>query len=499
MTELGTLLPGTYLALRGDFMLKPDGGRAILYPLDVNDPRVTVLRPFEGLVLSLVSGKRTLAELRSLYAALFPAGDGDNLTAVLESIDSMVKKNRTGSGVGKDGVFVHSSSPMEDLHHLDPRDFAIDPARFGESQSSFKTRIRLETPISLLCVFTWRCTTNCAYCYAERRNTEEMSLGWWRSLLSQARELGIRMCSPDNGDVLARSDGVDLLEALLENDFLFLLSTKSLVTADAVRRLVEAGFCQKVNGVVPRTVQLSVDAVDADIQRRIYGVPSICQRTAQSFENFTRFGLAPRIKMVVTGVNCGEAKALVDYFYPLGARQFHFIRYSRSFFRHHDGLFLTADQVGCFRRQYEEIQAQYPDAACWQDVLARNGSGPVDAEDRRRIWMNRKGCGGGWLSLGVNADGRAFLCEQTRMNGDFIVGDLRTQSIREVWSGQKMLDFIYPPRNQFAGTICYECEDFEQCMWEKGRCYRDAYFAYGTVYDSPPMCPKNDRPGLRLT
>ena len=119
--------------------------------------------------------------------------------------------------------------------------------------------------------------------------------------------------------------------------------------------------------------------------------------------------------------------------------------------------------------------------------------------DRRTIWDRRKGCGGGWLSLGIGADGRAFLCEQMKMSDEFVVGDLSVQSIQEVWNSPRLLDFIYPERERFEGTICRQCPEFEKCMWESGRCYRDAYFCYGTIYDSPPLCPYNSRPGVRLS
>ena len=149
-------------------------------------------------------------------------------------------------------------------------------------------------------------------------------------------------------------------------------------------------------------------------------------------------------------------------------------------------MFLTAEQKAEFRRQYEEILDDYPDADCWQDVVPLSPSEGPPAMDRETSWKLRKGCGGGWLSLAISSDGRAFLCEQMRLIDEFVVGDLRRQSIMDVWNSPALLDFIFPPRSKFEETICYECDEFEKCMWEQGRCYRDAYFSYGTVYDSPP-------------
>ena len=185
----------TYLALRGDFVLKVDGCRPILYPLDNNDPRVMILAPTEGLVLSLLSGRRTLGDVERLYQTFFPDGGPRNVITTIGALDALVKRNRTFSGIGKHGLFEYSSSPIESVHHFDPREFVIDPDEYRARLSDYKTKRRLEVPISILCVFTSRCTTNCEYCYADRQLTTEMSLGRWKDLVGEMRGLGIRLCA----------------------------------------------------------------------------------------------------------------------------------------------------------------------------------------------------------------------------------------------------------------------------------------------------------------
>jgi MoaA/NifB/PqqE/SkfB family radical SAM enzyme len=72
----------------------------------------------------------------------------------------------------------------------------------------------------------------------------------------------------------------------------------------------------------------------------------------------------------------------------------------------------------------------------------------------------------------------------------FFVGDLTKQSIMDVWNSAAVLDFIYPMRERFAGTACYKCQEFDACVHELGQCFRDAYFAYDTLFSPPPDCPK---------
>jgi radical SAM protein with 4Fe4S-binding SPASM domain len=489
----------SYLAIRPIFILKIDGSRPIIYPFDYKDTYIHILNPIDGFILSLISGRRTLLEIEELYQKFFPEGNPDQVTATLNYVNGVIRKKQTFSGIGQDGLIACSTSPIEDAPRYDPRQFVISSDDFEERMSSYKTKRRLEAPVNALSVFTSRCSTNCAYCYADRQKVQEMSIFRWEKIIAEMHELGIRLCTPDNGDIFARKDGIDFLEILLGYGFHFLLSTKCYVSRDWVKRLIKAGFTKKIQGLLDRTIQLSIDAVDEEVQRQIYRVPPILPRTMETFDNFSSQGILPRIKAVITGLNVDQPRKLVDCFYPRGARNFHFVKYIRSFHRHSDELFLNPEHIESFKRQYAEIHDLYPDLDCWTDIIPASEAEPQELPDREKIWRSRKGCGGGWLSIGIAPDGKVFLCEQMKMSDEFMVGDLNQQSILEVWHSQKMLDFIFPDRAQFKGTICYSCQEFEQCMWERGRCYRDAYYAYGTVYDAPPLCPYNERPWFRIS
>ena len=150
--------------------------------------------------------------------------------------------------------------------------------------------------------------------------------------------------------------------------------------------------------------------------------------------------------------------------------------------------------------QLDTIYERYPDAEIAGEFYRRTGNETlIPVPSKEEVWGRRSGCGGGWSCIGVAAGGEAFLCEQMVLEEPYIVGDARTQSLREIWDGDRLRRFIFPTREDFSGAICATCDDFEECMWTQGRCYRDAYFSYGSVFQPPPQCPKNDRPGLVLT
>ncbi|WFU06786.1 radical SAM protein (plasmid) [Rhizobium sp. CB3171] len=495
--------PNQFVALRREFVFAKDGDRPILYPLDYINTHIHFLTPIQGLALSLMDGVSPFSEIDIFFHRLFPEAAAGSLLETLSSVDALVRATVSPAGLGAHGIVEIADAPISEAIRFDPRCFVIDPRAYSRMVQGVKTRFRLEAPINLYTVFTHRCQTDCLYCYADRpiKRNQEMGLERWRELIEEAAGMGVRMCSPDNGDTFVRRDGIDFLNLLVEHEMLFLLSTKAFLDREAVERLVDAGFKKKINGVIERPVQLSFDAADEDVNMRVLNVKKPrTEMATRTFESFMAFDIQPIIKAVITGLNVDQPKKIVDLFYPCGARTFSFVRYARSFHRHNDDLFITKAHSATLANQFEAIRAKYPDIKLIENL----SKAPARAEEltperRRQIWSQRIGCGGGWHALGIGPDGGAFLCEQMAYEKPYLVGDARWQSLREIWDGSRLLDFIHPSRRQFTGSSCETCPSFEKCMWEKGRCYRDAYFSYGSVHTTPPLCPSNDNPGIRLS
>ncbi|GLR45650.1 radical SAM protein [Mesorhizobium amorphae] len=503
MTTKLSIRPDQFVAARREFVFTQDGNRPILYPLDYINTHIHFLTPIQGFALSLLDGASRFSDIDLFFRQLFPEAAAGRLIETLSGVDALVRASVSATGIGAHGVLEIADSPITEAIRFDPRCFIIDQQAYSRAMQGIKTRFRLEAPINLYTVFTHRCQTDCLYCYADRRikRGKEMRLERWRELIEEAASMGVRMCSPDNGDTFVRQDGIDFLNLLVEHEMLFLLSTKAFLDRNAVARLVDVGFKEKINGVVERPVQLSFDAADEDVNMRVLNVKKPRTKlVALTFDNFMAFGIQPIIKAVITGLNVDQPKKIIEFFYRRGARTFSFVRYARSFHRHSDDLFVTSAQHAMLAREFEAIRAEFPDIALNENLtIAPTPAGELTPERKREIWSQRIGCGGGWHALGIGPDGGAFLCEQMAYAEPFLVGDARHQSLREIWTGSRLLNFIHPSREKFAGSSCEVCSSFESCMWEKGRCYRDAYFSYGSVHATPPLCPFNDQPGVRLS
>ncbi len=237
-----------FISIRREFIMKVDGGRPILYPIDFDSTPIHYLSPEEGLALSLLRGDRTFGETQRFFRRLFPACGEQVFPGLIEEADEMVRAQPTPSGIGRQGILLRSDEPVYDGQVFDPREFVVSPAEFAERAADPKRRLRLDTPIHIFTIFTHRCFTRCVYCYAEREPVKEMPLARWREIIGEMERLGIVLSSPDNGDTFARPDGIDFLESLLEHNMHFLLSTKGHLSRETVARLMAAGFNKPVRG-----------------------------------------------------------------------------------------------------------------------------------------------------------------------------------------------------------------------------------------------------------
>jgi|GEM_PF-6592922 len=111
-------------------------------------------------------------------------------------------------------------------------------------------------------------------------------------------------------------------------------------------------------------------------------------------------------------------------------------------------------------------------------------------EQKHGYWFEKRAvCSGGRCNLVVGPDGLVTLCEEAPQTPEFTVGDLKTQSISEVWHSEAVANFTYPRREAFAGTVCEECDRFLDCAHTMGHCFRDSYRIFGRIFAPSPFCP----------
>jgi radical SAM protein with 4Fe4S-binding SPASM domain len=180
----------------------------------------------------------------------------------------------------------------------------------------------------------------------------------------------------------------------------------------------------------------------------------------------------------------------------MGVFRAHLTNYYRTHYRHDEQWFLTPAQMGELNRTVRRLQSELP----WPELKCNAGSRDfsMPGKNSRKEWDNRSRCSGGFSSCVVLPNGDVVLCEQMPHSAEFVVGNVRQHGLMEVWNSERLLDFVVPPREKFGSTPCAGCGEFDVCHRIYGRCFRDAYFNYGTPFAPSPNCPQAS-PGLRMS
>ncbi len=437
-------------------------------------------------LLQLINGERTVRELAAAFKVIF---DLESYSLAKKLVESVVYNLNSTEPVIR---FMPIPRP-DDIH--DRRDYFIQPENYSPNG------YRLRQPKNITLMPTNRCQTDCIYCSADRHDrlaSQELPIRRWLTLVDEIAYLKIGQVEITGGDPLVRRDIVELYESLMQNQIYFFVSTKCRVTSEFARRLKSGGFDEHLPTGARRQFQLSIDSHRPETLSKMTGNANYFEIAKRNIEVFQENGIRPTIKTVMTPYNYEDIESMLCFYSALGVNTFNFVLYSRSYFKHGDDLFLNAEQK---RSLAEFFKGARFDQFRRLDVTYQDDFGDRDDTDRRltpESWRKRASCTGGFSSLTVIYNGDVLLCEQMPQTDEFVFGNIAESPLTEIWNSEKIADFIYAKREKFAGTVCADCDEFDLCHYEKGYCYRDSLFNYGTVCDAPPNCPKQSRPAKRL-
>lgn len=99
-------------------------------------------------------------------------------------------------------------------------------------------------------------------------------------------------------------------------------------------------------------------------------------------------------------------------------------------------------------------------------------------------------CGALQTRLFILPDGQVSICELTYWNPLFLIGDLRKQSITEVWNSPKALAIYNHEMQMREESRCSSCKVLDFCQDNRRKCVVKVMQAYGKDnWDYPdPRC-----------
>lgn len=452
------------LRLRPDMLLDRREDQVVLCKREGGSPGpVFPLHPLQVMVLGLLDGARTREEVAGLVSGALqrPKAEAGLL------VDTVCSRYRQ---------FLREGEPASGL--------AWDPVQWGlTAQRRTLLPTREPAPRALLWVVTECCNRRCRYCYKDADFVGEgeatdlsLSLGRVRELAREAEEIGVTSIVLTGGEPFLRPDLVEAIAAFVEHGVKVIPITKSRITGERMRALAATGL---------EELHVSLDSHDLETVDFLTGVPGTFGEMTETLAAAAAHGLAVVLRPTLTHLNVRHLEDLVAVAHGLGVRRFLVDTYGESCGRHDASFELSPEDASWLEHAADELQRRFPDISFnLRRAAPRTGDSGEGVPRKRR----ERGCVEGLRGLTFLPDGRATKCEH--WPGDHLVfGDLRRQSILEVWNSERLREINHAPRERYAGTVCARCKKFDDCNDLRGRCAQSALLRYGTPFAPDSHCP----------
>jgi MoaA/NifB/PqqE/SkfB family radical SAM enzyme len=113
--------------------------------------------------------------------------------------------------------------------------------------------------------------------------------------------------------------------------------------------------------------------------------------------------------------------------------------------------------------------------------------GSAETPEEGTSCRERMVCEVGLRTLDVLPDGRVTRCRYMWYEPSLIVGDLKEESLLEVWLGSRLRDRYAPSEKLYEGTACSGCGSFAGCH-ERGRCFLTAKMKSNQIFGPDSYC-----------
>ena len=347
------------------------------------------------------------------------------------------------------------------------------------------TGLRAYIPELMTFMLNNKCVVDCEYCYADKsvKGFNPLPFSRVKEIIAEASSLGIRDIDVNGGEFFLYPHWKELIDELRKYDYVPYISTKHPLTEEMVETLGRKNI---------KAIQLSVDSVNSDeLKKMLHVNDGYLAQIKKSVELLNNANIEIAIKPVITKYNdsIDSVKNLLDYFSQF--KMVTCIRFAPGTYSLYKPFTFssTVRKINEIRNFIDKNKGKYH-----FEIVVQGEEVDSSTEQKREAFPKRSLCSGNQSTFFVLPDGKVTLCEQLYWHPFFIMGDLSTQSIMEMWNGEKALALWNVSQEEVREeSPCKQCDEFEACRRGKGNCWRVAIAAYGNEnYDYPaPNCPKS--------
>lgn len=361
------------------------------------------------------------------------------------------------------------------------------PEMFKYEELDFKQIRFYNAPLTAVFMVNNICVTDCIYCYANKQHkAKSLEFSRVKDIIKEAHELGLKQISLDGGEVFLYKNWKELFALLhkyeLADNF---VSTKMPLSEADIKELKKYNI----------TLQVSLDSLNPFVLQKTLNVNiDYVEKIKRSINLLNKNGIRFQIATVLTRFNANidyleelyEFLVQFEYLHAWSVRIAFKSLYSKKDF---DLIKLNKKDIPVLKSWFEKLQqkSQLNIKYDFQtdDKYFKGSTGSSSFKGER--------CSANYSNIFILPDGNVSICEQLYWNPNYIIGDLKKQNIKEIWSSAEALKLAFPKRSDInPHSVCFSCKIFDECMAFPNRCIADVLKAYGEANsDYPdPRCSK---------
>lgn len=451
-----------------------------------------IIHPYTAMMLSYFDGKRTVWQCVQDISKYFDLSFSEVENIVEKYINNDIPLYLK---YGDDYIVLPIFTLVEKgmlnrTEFYSPTDFEID----GEVDIG---SVRLYKPVKAIIELNLQCYTNCIYCYADRNNTKANQLISSDRLIALIREiklLNIPSLEINGGEVLLHPQIDKILKVMSECGYHPFISTKVPLTLERLCLLQSLGF---------RHIQISLDSINEDTLIEHLSVKKgYFKKISHTMGLLDEMNFDWQVNTVITKWNSdivNEIKPLIEFLQKF--KKIKSIKFSPMGFP----MYKNKDTFVNLRASYdkiveiekyinEKIKTSHSTELIFSQPNCKADYFPAPKMD---VFNSRSMCSANQKGFVVLPNGEVTICEELYWNPHFIIGDIKTQSITEIWNSEKAKKLFYVSQSEFSpDSTCKMCDSFVQCRHFKGVCWKMVIMAYGKEkwFYPDPSCPKSPQP-----
>jgi SynChlorMet cassette radical SAM/SPASM protein ScmF len=336
------------------------------------------------------------------------------------------------------------------------------------------------------------CGMNCVHCWL--MNPDELGkpvkqkesflpLKTFQHVLTQGLDMGVVNVKLTGGEPLIHPEIKQIL-SILKGEKVFLLIETNGIPCGNKSLVKKISECSNI------FVAVSLDGTTAEVHEKIRGVKGCFEKTVKGINNLVDAGIRPQIIMSMTKSNKHQIEPMVRFAEKIGAGSVKF------------NIVVPVQKGKAMMENNELIEiSELIEIGDWiENDLAKSSniqivySQPFAFRPFSRIIRGGRDEGCGIFNIiGVLSSGKYSMCGIGDIVPDLIFGDAETDSLKDVWENNPMLNEMRESIPDKLEGICGSCMMKKACL---GSCIALNYYRNKNLLSPYWYCEEAHKAGL---